>query len=88
MSATDIQTLIHIFFFPGGFVLMLGGLVYEWVDRKLVARFQNRIGPRWFQPVADIIKLLAKEEVIPTTVNRWLFTGLTIVALAGCLSDA
>ena len=45
-------------------------MAYEWIDRKLVARFQNRIGPRWFQPLADMVKLLAKEEIIPQGVNR------------------
>jgi len=83
MSATDFQTLVHLFLYPGGLFLMAGGLLYNWIDRKLVARFQNRIGPRWFPPLADIVKLLAKEEVVPTTLNRWLFIGLPIVALAG-----
>ncbi len=65
---------------------MVVGLVYEWVDRKLVARFQNRVGPRWFQPLADVVKLLAKEEIIPQGVHRGLFIGLPIVALAAALS--
>ena len=55
---------------------MVGGLIYEFIDRKLVAQLQNRIGPRWFQPAADIVKLLAKEEVVPEGVNTALFQGL------------
>jgi NADH-quinone oxidoreductase subunit H len=74
--------------FPGGIFILLCGFAYEWVERKMVARLQNRIGPRWFQPVADIIKLLSKEEVIPDGVNRFLFTGLPIAALAGALTAA
>ena len=54
-----------ILFFPGGLFLLAASLAYEWVDRKLVAQFQNRIGPRWFQPLADVVKLLAKEEIVP-----------------------
>jgi len=54
----------------------------------LVARFQNRIGPRWFQPLADMIKLLAKEEVIPQGVVRGLFIALPIVALTAILTAA
>ena len=46
--------VLALLIFPGGLALLAGGLLYEWVDRKLVARFQNRIGPRWFQPLADI----------------------------------
>jgi NADH-quinone oxidoreductase subunit H len=74
--------------FPGSLFLLALGLLYEWVDRKLLAQLQNRIGPRWFQPLADIIKLLAKEEVIPEGVNPWLFMGLPIIALAGGLTAA
>ncbi len=65
-----IPPLIALLFFPGGLFLLASGLVYEYVDRKLVAQFQNRIGPRWFQPLADIVKLLAKEEITPEGVTR------------------
>ena len=37
--------LVALLFFPGGLFLLFGGLVYECADRKLVAQFQNRIGP-------------------------------------------
>ena len=81
-----ILTLTALLFFPGGLFVLLMGLAYEWVDRKLVAQFQNRVGPRWFQPLADTIKLLAKEEVVPDGVNAGLFVGLPIVALASVLT--
>jgi NADH-quinone oxidoreductase subunit H len=42
--------LVALLFFPGGLFLIGSGLVFEYIDRKLVARFQNRYGPRWFQP--------------------------------------
>lgn len=74
--------------FPGGLFLLLSGLAYEWADRKLLAQFQNRVGPRWFQPLADVVKLLAKEEVVPEGVNGRLFVALPIVALAGGLTAA
>ena len=74
--------------FPGGLFVIVGSLAYEFVDRKLVARFQNRLGPRWFQPLADLIKLLVKEEIVPTGVNRGLFIGLPIAALAASLTAA
>lgn len=67
---------------------MASGLIYEWADRKLVAQFQNRLGPRWFQPLADIVKLLAKEEIVPSGVHRILFQGLPVVALAAALTAA
>lgn len=83
-----IEAIIALLFFPGGITLLLVGMLYEWADRKLVARFQNRVGPRWFQPFADNIKLLAKEEVIPDFVNQVMFVALPIVALAGALTAA
>jgi len=82
---TDLFTLL---IFPGGFTLIVAALAFEWANRKLVARLQNRIGPRWFQPTADFIKLLAKEEVLTEQVVAGLFYTLPIVALAGVLTSA
>jgi NADH-quinone oxidoreductase subunit H len=83
-----ILPLIALLIFPSGLFILASGLVYEFVDRKLVARYQNRIGPRWFQPLADLIKLLAKEEFIPSGVQPGLFVALPVVALAGALTAA
>src|SRR5512133_2391675 len=83
-----ISTLFNILIFPAGLSLILLGMFYEWIDRKLVARFQNRVGPRWFQPFADIVKLLAKEQITPRVANPFLFFGLPMVALAGALTAA
>jgi NADH-quinone oxidoreductase subunit H len=83
-----LQSLLALLVFPGGLFLLTAGLAYEWVQRKLLAQMQNRIGPRWFQPLADLIKLLVKEEITPEGANRILFTGLPILALAGVLTAA
>jgi NADH-quinone oxidoreductase subunit H len=83
-----IPPLIALLFFPGGIFLLGSGLVYEYIDRKLVAQFQNRIGPRWFQPLADFVKLLAKEEITLEGVNPQLFVALPVVALAAALTAA
>ena len=83
---SDIQTVVTFLFFPSGLFAMLCGMAYEWADRKVVARLQNRIGPRWFQPLADTVKLLSKEEIEPAGVNRFLFIGLPLVGLAGALT--
>ena len=83
-----LQPIIALLFFPAGLFVMGNGLAYMWVDRKLVAQYQNRIGPRWFQPLADIMKLLSKEEIIPEHVNPRLFIGLPLLALACALTAA
>jgi NADH-quinone oxidoreductase subunit H len=63
-------------------------MFYEWIDRKLVARLQNRIGPRWFQPFADMVKLFAKEQIEPGAARLVLFYGLPVLALSGALTAA
>lgn len=80
--------IVALLLFPSGLFLLLSGLIFEWADRKLVARFQNRVGPRWFQPLADVVKLLAKEEVVPQGVQKGLFFGLPVAALAAALTAA
>lgn len=80
--------IVALLIFPGGLFLLLFGLFFEYADRKLVARFQNRVGPRWFQPLADLVKLLAKEEIIPVGTVRSLFIVLPIIALTAALTAA
>ena len=80
------NALFDILIFPGGLFLLLNGLAYAWVERKLLARLHNRVGPRWFQPLADTVKLLAKEQVMPESVEARLFAGLPLVVLAGTLT--
>ncbi len=82
------RDLFSLMFFPAGLGLLAAGLLFQWVDRKLLARFQNRLGPRWFQPFADVVKLLGKEEIQPQGTNLLLFAALPIIALAGALAAA
>ncbi len=89
MELVDLlRTLFIIALFPAGLFVLVNGLLYQWANRKAIARLQNRVGPRWFQPFADALKLLAKEEVVPEGTNPRLFMGLPVVALAGALTAA
>ena len=83
-----LTSLFTILIFPTGLTLILVGMFYEWFDHKLVARFQNRIGPRWFQPFADVVKLFAKEQITPGIANARLFFLLPVIALSGALTSA
>ncbi len=67
---------------PGALFLVALGLAGQLVDRKLYARLQNRVGPPWYQPVADLFKLLGKEEVVPEEADRRIFTFAPVFALA------
>lgn len=77
-----VAELFALLVFPGLLFLGALSLAGEWVDRKLHARLQNRLGPPWFQPAADLIKLFAKESVIPRAADRPLFVLAPLVALA------
>lgn len=59
-----------------------------WLERKFAARLQSRIGPYrvgrphgWLQPIADALKLLIKEDVVPATADRWVYNLAPIVFL-------
>jgi NADH-quinone oxidoreductase subunit H len=80
------MSLVNILIFPGLLFLGAFGLVAEYVDRKLYARMQNRIGPPWFQPLADLIKLSAKEDLIPAEANPAMFKFMPILAMAAVLT--
>lgn len=77
-----IQALFHILIFPGLLFLFVMGLAGEYVDRKLYARFQNRVGPPWFQPIADFFKLIGKEEIIPQEADVEVFKLMPLLAMA------
>jgi NADH-quinone oxidoreductase subunit H len=63
-----------------GFFGLFPGLVayMVWAERKVAARFQDRIGPNrvgplgLLQPIADAIKLLTKENIVPRTADQWV----------------
>ncbi len=66
------------------------GLLSKWIDRKVSAKVQWRVGPPWFQPLADIIKLLGKETIVPDAARRTGFllapiVGFAAVSLAGAI---
>ena len=80
--------LSEMIIFPGILFLILLGFFYEWVDRKFYARLQNRYGPLHtgpgglFQPFADFVKLLAKEDIEPEAVDKHAFRAMPIILLA------
>ena len=70
------------------FILLTGFAYLSYVERKLVARFQERYGPNLagpfglLQPLADAVKMFFKEEIIPRHVDRVVYLlapALTVV---------
>jgi len=81
-------SLVYIFIFPG-FLFVLGfSTVVEWIDRKGYARMQRRVGPPFVQPIADFIKLMAKEDIVPEKADSGMFSAVPIFALAAVLCAA
>jgi NADH-quinone oxidoreductase subunit H len=60
-----LKALFTYLVFPGFLFSACVGLIAGWVDRKVTARIQWRIGPPWYQNFADIVKLLGKETIVP-----------------------
>ncbi|MDD2804085.1 MAG: NADH-quinone oxidoreductase subunit H [Elusimicrobiales bacterium] len=81
-----ILPLAQIIVFPGFLFLAVYGLFLQWVDRKLCAVMQNRMGPPWFQPLADFIKLMAKEVIVPDEADNAMFRLLPYFALAAVMT--
>ena len=63
-----------------------------YAERKIIGYIQvrigpNRVGPRgWLQPIADAVKLVFKEIIIPTNANRFLFLSAPILSLTPALA--
>ena len=47
----------------------------------------NRVGPRgWLQPIADAVKLMFKEIILPSKANKFLFIIAPVLAMAPALA--
>ncbi len=83
-----LKPILYILVYPGLLFLLVYSTFVEWVDRKLYARMQNRFGPLHtgragiLQPVADIIKLFAKEDIVPERADKRMFSALPVFAMA------
>ncbi len=73
------------------FVLLTGFAYLTWYERKLLARFQVRYGPNragrfgLLQPLADAIKALFKEEIVPDHVDRPVYLLAPALAIVPAL---
>src|SRR5882724_12683507 len=73
-------------------IALLTTLAYlQWVERKVIAHIQVRLGPSrvgphgLLQPLADVIKLITKEDLLPPYVNRFFFLLAPFLAVTMAL---
>ena len=77
------------------FVLLTALAYLQWIERKVIAHIQLRVGPYrvgphgLLQPLADVVKLITKEGVIPSHVNKlfylmapWLAVTLALISIS------
>src|SRR5438445_8508973 len=88
-SSDFLVLMIKIIVVFGG---VMGALAYlTWIERKVMARVQMRPGPTrvgpfgLLQPIADGLKFLFKEDVIPANANKFLYIAAPIVSLIPAL---
>jgi NADH-quinone oxidoreductase subunit H len=95
-SSTWLDTAMPVIF---GFVLLNAALITVtwaiWYERKFAGAMQNRPGPTevgpfgLLQPVADIVKMLQKEDIVPDSADKALFNlapPLTVILVLGILA--
>jgi NADH-quinone oxidoreductase subunit H len=87
MLSNVLLPIINIVVFPGFLFLAVLGLFAEFVDRKVYARLQNRMGPPILQPFADFVKLSAKQEILPREADQRMFRSMPIIAMAAAASS-
>ncbi|MCP8307602.1 MAG: NADH-quinone oxidoreductase subunit NuoH [archaeon] len=84
-----IELILKVLIFPGVAFPLLFAMIVIWFERKFLARIHLRIGPLHvgplnrtglMQPIADFIKLIQKEIIVPDNAHKFLYNLAPIIA--------
>ena len=84
----DWYFVFRVLVFPGFTFLFFFTMFCDWVERKIEARMQNRMGPTFtgpsgiLQPFADVVKLLTKEDIVPQGAKKTVFRLAPILSFS------
>jgi NADH-quinone oxidoreductase subunit H len=76
------RVLFAFIIFPGFIFTAVVGLLATWLDRKVTARLQWRVGPPPAQPFYDFFKLAGKETILPAGGSAGLFLAAPLVGVS------
>jgi len=84
----DLAFIFRVLIFPGFTFIFLLTMFCDWGERKIEARMQNRIGPTYtgpagiLQPFADFIKLITKEDIVPSNTKSTVFKFAPVLSFS------
>jgi NADH-quinone oxidoreductase subunit H len=84
----DLTFIFRVLIFPGFTLIFSLTMFCDWVERKIEARMQNRIGPTYtgpagiLQPFADFVKLLTKEDIVPSNTKSGVFKFAPVLSFS------
>jgi len=84
----DLAFIFRVLIFPGFAFIFSLTMFCDWVERKIEARMQNRMGPTYtgpagiLQPFADFVKLLAKEDIVPSDTKSVVFKFAPVLSFS------
>jgi len=79
------HALLQLLVFPGLLYAVPVAWLMLWLERKLTARLQGRIGPPFYQPFFDFVKLLAKRPLPRPPLQALAMSSLPVLAVASTL---
>ena len=80
-----ITLIFNFLIFPGFLFSSLIGILASFIDRKVTARIQWRVGPPLLQPIYDLIKLLGKEIIVPRASGKITFFLFPVFGLSSAI---